>query len=95
MVLGASRDTVEAQEAFARKLDVKFPLLADTEGKLCQAYGVMKEKMMYGKTAVGLARTTFVIGPDTRIRAVFEKVKPEGHPKEVLEVVSAGDDTED
>ena len=90
MVLGASKDTVEDQRKFAEKLDVKFPLLADPEGKLCEAYGVVKDKMMFGNTSRGLARTTFVIGPEGSIRAVFEKVKPDGHPKEVLEVVSAG-----
>jgi len=62
-----------------------FPLLGDAEKKACNAYGVMKEKNMYGKKVMGVARTTFVIGPDGKIIHIFEKVKPEGHAEQVLD----------
>ena len=54
---------------------------------MANAYGVMKEKNMYGRKVIGVARTTFVIGPDGKIKHVFNKVKPEGHADEVLELV--------
>lgn len=55
--------------------------------KICNAYGVMKEKNMYGKKVMGIARTTFLIGPDGKIKYIFEKVKPEGHAEEVLAMI--------
>ena len=61
-----------------------FTLLADADKIVATAFGVMKEKNMYGKRVMGVARTTFIIGPDGKIRHVFEKVKPDGHAEEVL-----------
>ena len=62
-----------------------FTLLADADKKVAIAYGVLQEKSMYGKKVMGIARTTFVIGPDGKIQHIFEKVKPEGHADQVLE----------
>jgi thioredoxin-dependent peroxiredoxin len=84
-VLGVSPDTVDAQKKFADKYDLPFTLVADDDKKICEAYGVIQEKNMYGKKVMGVARTTFVIGPDGKIKHIFNKVKPEGHAKEVLE----------
>ena len=84
MVLGVSPDTVQAQKKFAEKFDLPFTLVADADKTICNAYGVIQEKNMYGKKVMGVARTTFIIGPDGEIKHIFEKVKPEGHAEEVL-----------
>lgn len=84
MLLGISPDTPQAQKKFADKFDLPFTLLADAEKKVAQAFGVIKEKNMYGKKVMGVARTTFVIAPDGKIEHIFENVKPEGHAEEVL-----------
>lgn len=85
VLLGVSPDTPKAQKKFQQKFDLPFHLLADPEKKVAEAFGVMKEKNMYGKKVWGVARTTFIIGPDGKIEHIFEKVKPEGHADEVLE----------
>jgi thioredoxin-dependent peroxiredoxin len=85
VILGASPDTPKAQKKFQEKYHLPFTLLADADKKLCNAFGVIQEKNMYGKKVMGVARTTFIIGPDGKIVHVFEKVKPEGHSEEVLE----------
>jgi len=84
-VLGVSPDTVQAQKKFADKYDLPFTLVADADKKICNLYGVIQEKNMYGKKVMGVARTTFIIGPEGKIRHIFPKVKPEGHAEEVLE----------
>ena len=83
-MLGVSADSVEKQKKFKEKYDLPYSLLADVDKKMCTAYGVMKEKSMYGKKFLGIARTTFVIGPDGKIANIFENVKPDGHAEEVL-----------
>jgi len=85
VVLGASPDTPQAQKKFQEKYHLPFSLLADAEKKLCNAFGVIQEKNMYGKKVMGVVRTTFIIGPDGKIKHVLNKVKPEGHAEEVLE----------
>ena len=92
IVLGISRDTVKAQKKFEEKYDINYPLLADPEERVCNQFGVIKPKNMYGKLVKGIERTTFLIGPagqdgTQRILHVFEKVKPEGHADEVLAYV--------
>lgn len=83
-VIGISPDKPTAQAKFKAKYDLTFPLLADEDHHAAEAYGVWKEKSMYGKKYMGIERTTFLIGKDGRIRKIFEKVKPEGHADEVL-----------
>jgi peroxiredoxin Q/BCP len=61
----------------------------DTDHKIAEAYGVWKEKSMYGRTYMGVERTTFLIGPDGKIEKIFEKVKPEGHAAQVLEAIAS------
>src|SRR5205823_3377719 len=84
VVLGVSPDPVEKVRKFAEKFHLTFPLLADADHAVCERYGVWQQKSMYGRKYMGVARTTFVIGPDGRVRHVFEKVKPEGHDRQVL-----------
>jgi peroxiredoxin Q/BCP len=87
VVLGISRDTPKAQKKFKEKYDLPYTLLADVDERVCNQFGVMKEKNMYGKKVMGIERTTFLIGPDRKLLHVFEKVKPEGHAEEVLSAV--------
>jgi peroxiredoxin Q/BCP len=84
VILGISPDTPKAQKKFQDKFDLPFSLLADTDKKVAEAFGVVQEKNMYGKKVMGIARTTFIIGPDGRIQHIFPKVKAEGHAEEVL-----------
>jgi peroxiredoxin Q/BCP len=83
-VLGISPDKPAAQSKFKDKYDLPFTLLADQEKSAAQAYGVWKEKNMYGKKVMGIERTTFVIGPDGKIEKIYGKVKAKGHASEVL-----------
>lgn len=87
VVYGVSPDGIESHAKFKKKHGLNFLLLADPDKTLCQAYGVWKEKSMYGRKYMGVERTTFVIGPDGRIRAVFPKVKVPGHMDEVLAAI--------
>ena len=84
VILGISPDTPKAQKKFQDKFDLPFSLLADVNKKVAEAFGVVQEKNMYGKKVIGIARTTFIIGPDGRIQHIFPKVKAEGHAEEVL-----------
>lgn len=84
-MLGISADSPEKQKKFQDKYDLPYTLLADTEKKICAAFGVIKDKNMYGKLVKGIARTTFVIGPDGKIQHIFNNVKAEGHAEQVLE----------
>ncbi len=84
VLLGISPDTPKAQKKFQNKFSLPFSLLADADKKVAEAFGVLQEKTMYGKKVMGIARTTFVIGPDGKIQHIFPKVKPEGHALEVL-----------
>lgn len=83
-VLGISPDPIANVENFSAKFALNFPLLADADHAVADAYGVWVEKENYGKKYWGVARTTFIIGKDGRIAHVFEKVKADGHDKEVL-----------
>ncbi len=83
-VLGVSPDTPAAQTKFKEKFDLNFPLLCDVERRMAADYGVLKEKNMYGKTVMGIERTTFLIDGEGKIQKIFPKVKPDGHAEEVL-----------
>lgn len=84
VILGVSADEPAKQKKFEEKFKLPYPLLADTDKKVCESYGVIQEKSMYGKKYMGIARMTFIIGPTGRIQHIYEKVKPEGHAEEVL-----------
>src|ERR1700741_381299 len=87
VVLGISRDTPKAQAKFKAKFDLPYTLLADVDERVCNQFGVLKEKNMYGKKVIGIERTTFVIGPDRTLLHIFPKVAPEGHAEEVLALI--------
>ena len=84
-MLGISADSNEKQKKFQDKYDLPYTLLSDPDKKICKAFDVIKDKNMYGKIVKGIARTTFVIGPDGKIQHIFNNVKAEGHAEEVLE----------
>lgn len=87
VILGISPDQPKALQKFKKKYNLPFTLLADAEHAVAEAYGVWAEKSMYGKKYMGIERTTFVIGPDGKIRKVFAKVKPAGHAAQVMEAL--------
>jgi peroxiredoxin Q/BCP len=87
VILGISKDSVESHVKFKTKHSLPFPLLADTEGKMCEAYGVWKEKSMYGRKYMGIERSTFIVNPNGKLAAVYAKVKVTKHVEEVLEGV--------
>jgi len=84
VIYGISPDTPKAQKKFQEKFKLPFSLLADADKKVANEFGVVQEKNMYGKKVMGIARTTFIIGPDGKVEHIFPKVKPEGHAEEVL-----------
>src|SRR5438094_9490694 len=88
VIVGVSPDPTGAQAKFKQKFDLPFVLLADVNHKAAEAYGVWKEKSMYGKKYMGIERTTFVIDPNGVIKKIFHKMKVEGHAEEVLAAVS-------
>lgn len=87
VVLGASRDSLKAQENFKAKLGLPFELIADPDEALCRRFDVIREKNMYGRKVLGIERSTFVIDARGRLAAEWRKVKVKGHAAEVLEVV--------
>ncbi len=84
-VVGISRDPPAAQRKFKEKLGLPFPLLSDADAGVQKAWGVWKEKNMYGKKVLGTERTTVLVGPDGKVEKVFPKVKVAGHVASVLE----------
>jgi len=89
VVLGISPDTPRKHRNFKKKYDLPYPLLADTEHAVADAYGVWGEKLFWGRKYWGVLRTTFVIDPAGRVATLFEKVTPENHAEEVADAVSA------
>ncbi len=83
VILGVSPDSVKSHQKFKAKYDLPFTLLADPEHEVAEKYGVWKQKSMYGRTYMGIERTTFVLDPSGRIAKIFHKVKPAGHAEEV------------
>lgn len=89
VIVGVSPDKSGAQLKFKAKFNLPFVLLADPDHTAATAYGVWKEKSMYGRKYMGIERTTFLIGKDGRIRKIFSKVKPEGHAAQVFEALNS------
>jgi thioredoxin-dependent peroxiredoxin len=86
-ILGVSRDSLASHDKFVDKQSLNFPLLSDPEAEVCNAYGVYKEKSQYGRTFMGIERTTFVIDGEGVIRRVYPRVKVDQHADAVLEFV--------
>jgi thioredoxin-dependent peroxiredoxin len=89
VVVGVSKDSVKRHDNFAGKLGLPFKLVSDADSDLCERYGVWKEKSMYGKTFMGIERSTFLIDEAGVIRGAWRKVKVTGHVDEVLAAVKA------
>ena len=87
VVMGISKDPVKKLDKFRDKHALDVILLSDEDGDVCERYGVWVEKSMYGKTYMGIERSTFLIGPDGTVREVWRKVKVPGHAEAVLEAV--------
>ena len=87
-IIGISPDKAAAHTKFAAKYDLPYTLVADPEHAIAEAYGVWKEKSMYGRKYMGIERTTFVIDEKGKIAHIFAKVKPAGHAAEVLEALA-------
>jgi peroxiredoxin Q/BCP len=88
VILGVSTDPVKAHDKFTDKFKLPFPLLADVDKKIVEAYGVWGEKTFMGRKYLGTYRVTFLIGPDGRIKKIWPLVKPEEHAAEVLAALS-------
>ena len=89
VVLGVSPDDVASHESFRADYELPFTLLADPDHRVAETYGVWTQKSRYGRTYMGIARTTFVIGPDGTVEKVLRNVKPATHAEDVLAVLGA------
>jgi peroxiredoxin Q/BCP len=89
VVLGVSADSLQSHDKFVTKHSLNFPLLSDATADVAKMYGVWKEKNMYGRRTWGVARTTFWIGPDGRIRKIYKKVDTARHAEDILEDLRA------
>jgi peroxiredoxin Q/BCP len=87
LVLGVSRDNMKSHDDFKAKLELPFELIADTEEKMCHMFGVVKNKIMYGKKVKGIERSTFLIGPDGTLKQEWRGLKVPGHVEDVLQAV--------
>ena len=83
-ILGISPDKVQSHDKFAAKYQLPFPLLADPDHAVSEAYGAWGQKSMYGRKYMGMLRTTYIIDPEGKVARVWSKVKPRGHADEVL-----------
>jgi peroxiredoxin Q/BCP len=90
--VGCSADTPEDQTKFKIKHKLNFPLLADTKFEVIEAYGARRMKSFLGKSFLGIVRMTYWIGTDGKIRKMWDKVTPKGHPAEVIAAIEAGTD---
>jgi peroxiredoxin Q/BCP len=89
VVLGVSPDDVASHGKFRDKYSLNFPLLADTDHQVAESYGAWREKNMYGKTSMGIQRSTFLIDRDGKVRKAWKKVNVDGHDEQVLEALGA------
>jgi len=87
IVFGISRDSLKSHENFKAKQNFPFELISDSDEKLCDLFGVVKMKSMYGKQYLGIERSTFLIDPEGVIRHVWRKVKVKGHVAEVFDIL--------
>ena len=87
-IVGVSRDSIKSHKSFTEKESLNFPLLSDPDETMCNAYGVMKEKSIYGRKYMGIERSTFLIGPDGSLIKEWRGVKVPGHVEEVYDFLS-------
>ena len=86
-IIGVSRDSIKSHKSFSEKESLNFPLISDPDETMCNAYGVMKEKSMYGRKYMGIERSTFVIDPDGNLIKEWRGVKVPGHVEEVYKFI--------
>ena len=86
-VLGVSRDSLKSHANFCAKQGFDFPLVSDAESKLCDAFGVIQPKKLYGRAFIGIERSTFLVDPEGVVRAAWRKVKVPGHAADVLDTL--------
>ena len=86
-IIGISRDSIKSHKSFTEKESLNFPLISDPDETMCNAYGVMKEKSMYGRKYMGIERSTFVIDPDGNLIKEWRGVKVPGHVEEVYNFI--------
>jgi peroxiredoxin Q/BCP len=87
VVLGVSPDSAASHQKFIAKQNLNFPLLVDEDKALCKLYGVWQLKTLYGREFMGVVRSTFVIGPDGRLKEIVRKVSVAGHAQAMLEAI--------
>lgn len=87
VVFGISRDPISSHQKFIQKHNLPYLLLSDPEGEVCEKYGVLKEKSMFGKKFIGIERSTFIIDAEGKVAKVYRKVKVKGHVEEVLQFI--------
>ena len=92
-VFGVSRDNMKSHDEFKTKLELPFELIADTEEKMCHMFGVVKNKIMYGKKVKGIERSTFLVGADGLVKEEWRGLKVPGHVEEVLTAVKSLNET--
>ncbi|MBF0212877.1 MAG: peroxiredoxin [Magnetococcales bacterium] len=91
-IIGISKDSVQSHVGFCAKQGLSFTLLSDGAGELCEAFGVWREKTQYGKTSMGLVRSTFIVDHQGVVRKVYNNVRTKGHAEAVLaEVIRMGE----
>lgn len=90
-ILGVSRDSVRTHENFKKKHEFPFHLLSDGDEKLCKQFDVIHEKKLYGRTYMGIERSTFLIDPEGVLKQEWRKLRVPGHVEAVLEALTAGD----
>lgn len=88
-LFGVSTDSVERHQKFIKKHGLPFPLLSDPDGEIVRAYHVWTEKSLYGKKYMGTERTTYLIGPDSKIKGILKKVRPAEHVTQLLKALAA------
>ena len=84
VILGVSRDSEALHQKFANKYNLNFSLLADDKSQVCQKYGTLKPKNMFGKEVISIQRTTFIINPNGKIQKIYLNVKASGHVEQIL-----------
>ena len=94
-VLGVSRDSLKSHQNFCTKQGFGFPRVSDADSKLCDAFGVIQPKKLYGREFIGIVRSTFLVDPEGVVRAEWRKVKVPGHAGDVLETLKTEQRTPD
>lgn len=89
VILGVSGDDAASHQQFREKHGLPFPLLVDEGTQVASEYGAWGEKVLYGKTVIGMIRSTFIIGPDGKLTKVWKQVKADGHAEQVLKALAA------